>query len=301
MSGGAVEVAGRRLPLSNLAKVLYPSCGFTKGQVVEYYGRIAPVLLPHLRDRPLTLKRYPDGVDGGFFFEKRCPSHRPAWVPTAEVAGERGGGRTACLVNDPATLLWVANLATLELHVPLDRAGSPGTPDAVVFDLDPGEGADVLTCARVALTLRDLFARLGLASVVKTSGLKGLHVYLPLNRADTTFADTKAFSKAVALVLQRTVPDLVTSKMAREERAGRVFLNWSQNDASKTMVCAYSLRAREEPLVSCPLSWEELERRAREGDADGLRVGPAEAVRRAGEAGDLFAAALSKVQELPHG
>jgi bifunctional non-homologous end joining protein LigD len=295
-----VEVAGRRLSVSNLEKVLYPSCGFSKAQVLDYYRRIAEFLLPHLKDRALTLKRYPDGVEREFFFEKRCPSHRPAWAETAELLQEDGERRTVCVVNDLATLIWVANLATLEFHVPLARAGSPGTPDSVVFDLDPGDGADVLHCARVALILRELLARLRLEGLVKTSGQKGLHVYVPLNHTSATFDDTKTFSKAVAVILQRTYPDLVTAKMAKGERTGRVFINWSQNDASKTMICAYSLRAREEPSVSFPLAWEELERLGGEGNPQRLRVGPEEAVRRAGETGDLFKEVLVKTQGLPH-
>lgn len=300
MSRRVVEIAGRRLSLSNLEKVLYPSCGFSKAQVLDYYRGVAPYLLPHLKDRALTLKRYPDGVEGEFFFEKRCPSHRPAWAPTAELPQRGGEPMTVCLVNDLGMLIWVANLATLELHVSLARADSSATPDSVVFDLDPGEGTDVLDCARVALILRDLFVRLRLEGYVKTSGQKGLHVYVPLNRPATTFEETKAFSKAVALILHKTYPDLVTAKMAKGERTGRVFINWSQNDASKTMVCAYSLRARERPFVSCPLEWKELERRAGEGDPGGLRIGPEEAVSRAGEMGDLFRDVASKYQELPH-
>lgn len=300
MSRTVVEIAGRRLSLSNLEKVLYPSCGFSKSHVLEYYRRIAPVLLPHLSGRALTLKRYPEGVEGEFFFEKRCPSHRPAWAPTAQLLQKDGERMTACLVNDPETLLWVANLAALELHVPLARAGSPETPDAVVFDLDPGDRADVLDCARVALILRDVLSRLRLESYVKTSGQKGLHVYVPLNRPATTFEDTKTFSKAVALIFQRTYPELVTAKMAKSERTGRVFINWSQNDGSKTMICVYSLRAREEPFVSFPLAWSELERRAGEGDPKRLHVSHSEALSRAGEAGDLFREVLSKKQELPN-
>jgi len=295
-----IDIDGRRLSLSNLDKVLYPACGFTKAHLLAYYRRVAEFLLPHLKGRALTLKRYPDGVDGEFFFEKRCPSHRPDWAATAELIQKGGERMTVCLVNDPQTLVWVANLAALELHVPLARAGSPETADAVVFDLDPGEGADVLDCARVALILRDLFARLGLESVVKTSGQKGLHVYVPLNRPAITFDDTKTFSRAVAVTLQRGYPDLVTARMAKVERRGRVFINWSQNDGAKTMVCVYSLRAREEPFVSFPLAWTELERRAEAGDRQGLQIRPEEAVHRLEREGDLFGQILSITQELPH-
>jgi bifunctional non-homologous end joining protein LigD len=207
---------------------------------------------------------------------------------------------TACLVNDLETLIWVANLASLELHVPLARAASPETPDAVVFDLDPGEPADVLTCARVALILRDLFTRLRLASSVKTSGRKGLHVFIPLNRPTTTFEETKTFSRAVALVLEKNYPEMVTAKMAKEQRTGRVFINWSQNDAAKTMICAYSLRALEKPMVSCPLAWEELEHLAHQGDRGKLKIDSTEAVRRTEKTGDLFREVLVTQQRLPH-
>jgi bifunctional non-homologous end joining protein LigD len=295
-----VDVAGRRLPLSNLEKDLYPSYGFTKAHVLEYYRGIAPFILSHLKDRALTLKRYPEGVEKDFFFEKRCPVYRPDWVKTAEMPQEEGEPMTVCLVNDMETLLWAENLASLELHVPLARAGSPATPDSMVFDLDPGEPANVLDCARVALILRDLLSQMGLASYIKTSGQKGLHLFVPLNRKETTFEDTKTFSKAVAEIMQKHYPGLVTEKMAKKERIGRVFINWSQNDAKKTMVCVYSLRAREKPFVSFPLAWEELERLAGFGDPERLQVLHSEAVRRVEEQGDLFQEALVKEQKLPH-
>jgi bifunctional non-homologous end joining protein LigD len=294
------EVAGRRLSLSNLEKDLYPSYGFTKAHVLEYYRRISTFILPHLKDRALTLKRYPEGVEKDFFFEKRCPAHRPSWVTTAEIPHDGGERMTVCLVNDLNTLIWVENLASLELHVPLARADSPETPDSMVFDLDPGEKAGVLDCARVALILRDLLSPLPLASYVKTSGKKGLHVYVPLNRKETTFEETKKFSKAVAEVLQRNYPDLVTAKMAKEQRKGKVFINWSQNDASKTMVCVYSLRAREKPIVSFPLAWKELENLAGRGDPEKLQVIYSEAVARAEKKGDLFDEVIVKKQKLPY-
>ncbi|WP_298272337.1 non-homologous end-joining DNA ligase [Geobacter sp.] len=300
MSRQFVDIAGRRLSLSNLEKELYPAAGFTKAHVLEYYRRMAPFILPHLKERALTLKRYPDGVEKGFFFEKRCPPHHPAWVETAEVRGDDGELLTACLVNDRQTLIWVANLACLELHVPLARVGSPATPDSMVFDLDPGEGADILACARVALILRELLSRLGLESFVKSSGRKGLHVFVPLNRRETTFEDTRIFSKTVAVILQKHYPELVTAKMAREQRQGRVFINWSQNDASKTMICVYSLRAREEPFVSAPLTWEELAELERLHNPERFQLSPAEVVRRADTMGDLFGEMLVKEQKLPH-
>ncbi|MFA7404777.1 MAG: non-homologous end-joining DNA ligase [Pelobacteraceae bacterium] len=299
MSRKAIEIGGKRLSLSNLEKELYPSCGFTKANVLEYYGQMAGSILPHLKDRALTLKRYPDGVEHEYFFEKRCPTHHPDWVQTAEVS--RGSKQmTVCLANNLATLLWVENLASLELHVPLARAGAPETPDAMVFDLDPGEGADILDCARVALVLKELFSRLRLTGYPKTSGQKGLHVFVPLNRPETTFDDTKQFSKAVAVIMQKNYPDLVTSKMAKDQRTGRVFINWSQNDASKTMVCVYSLRAREKPYVSCPLEWGELELATKSGDPIRLQITHAEALNRIGTSGDLFREVLIKKQKLPH-
>ncbi len=295
-----VEIGGRRLSLSNLEKVMYPACGLTKAEVLDYYGRMAEFILPHLRDRALTLKRYPNGVDKPYFFEKRCPSHRPEWTQTAVVRLEDEEPLTACLANDPATLIWVANLASLELHVPLARAASPETPDAMVFDLDPGEPADVLNCARVALVLRELLSRLGLTGIAKTSGKKGLHVYVPLNRVETTFADTKKFSKAVALVMEKNFPELVTARMAKEVRQGKVFINWSQNDGKKTMICVYSLRAEEIATVSFPLAWQELEELAGEGDRKKFRISPAEALKRVEQRGDLFRELLVKEQKLPH-
>ena len=299
MSRSVVEIAGRRLSLSNLEKELYPSYGFTKAHVLEYYRRISEFILPHLQGRALTLKRYPNGVEKEFFFEKRCPAH-PAWVQTAELSRDDAERMTVCLVNDLETLIWVANLASIELHVPLARAASPGTPDAMVFDLDPGEPADVLDCARVALILRDLLSRLRLASVVKTSGRKGLHVYVPLNCKETTFEDTKEFSRTVAIILQKNYPDLVTAKMAKEQRTGRVFINWSQNDASKTMICTYSLRAREKPIVSCPLAWEELESLAGQRDPEKFQIIHSEAVERVEKTGDFFRDVMELKQKLPH-
>jgi bifunctional non-homologous end joining protein LigD len=295
-----VEMDGRRLSLSNLEKDLYPSYRFTKADILEYYRRIAPFILPHLKDRALTLKRYPEGVEKDFFFEKRCPAHRPEWVETAEVPQDKGEKMTVCLVNDLETLIWVENLASLELHVPLARVFSSRTPDVMVFDLDPGEPANILECARVALVLRDLLARMGLVSFVKTSGQKGLHVFVPLNRKETTFEDTKTFSMAVAGIMQRHYPNLVTAKMAKKEREKKVFINWSQNDASKTMVSVYSLRAREKPFASFPLEWGELENPDRLDNPERLMVLHSEAVRRVEEKGDIFREVLVMEQKLPH-
>jgi bifunctional non-homologous end joining protein LigD len=296
----AVEIGGRKLILTNLDKDLYPSCGFTKAHVLEYYRRVSEVILPHLKDRALTLKRYPEGVERAFFFEKRCPSHRPPWVATSDMPRDDGEQMTVCLVNDLSMLMWVENLASLELHVPLSRADFPRRPDSVVFDLDPGDEANVLDCTRVAFILRDLLAQSRLTCCVKTSGMKGLHVYVPLDRDGTTFDDTKKFSKAVAEVLQRNYPDLVTAKMTKDLRKGKVFINWSQNDSSKTMICVYSLRARERPIVSFPLAWKELEDLARQGDPKKLQAGHAEAVSRIEKEGDLFRAMIETKQKLPY-
>ena len=300
MSGKIIEINGRNLALTNLEKELYPLCAFTKAHVLEYYRHMATVLLPHLHGRALTMKRYPAGVDKPFFFEKRCPVHRPPWAQTAGIPQEGGETLTACLVNDLETLLWVANLAALELHVPLARAATPQTPDAMVFDLDPGEPANILACAQVALILRDLLSRLGLSSRVKSSGQKGLHLFVPLNDALASFADTRQFSRTVAIILEKNYPELVTAKMAKSVRTGKVFINWEQNDATKTMICVYSLRAREKPFVSCPLGWQELEELAKRGAAEKFHVQSAEALRRVEEGGDLFREVLEKRQKLPH-
>ncbi len=295
-----VEVAGTSLTLTNLEKVLYPSSGFTKAHVLEYYRRISPFIVPHLEGRALTLKRYPDGVGKEFFFEKRCPAHRPAWVRTADIPLDGGERMTVCLAGDLKTLIWVENLASLELHVPLARADSPERPDFAVFDLDPGDRAGILDCARVALILRKLLAPLNLAGYVKTSGQKGLHVYIPINRKETTFAETKRFSRAVAEILERSYPDLITARAAKEQRTNKVFINWAQNDASKTMICVYSLRAREKPFVSFPLAWKELENAVRGGDPERLQILHSAAATRAEQKGDLFRKVLVQKQRLPH-
>jgi bifunctional non-homologous end joining protein LigD len=299
MSGKIAEIEGKRLVLSNLEKDLYPGYGFTKAHVLDYYRRIAPFILPHLKNRALTMKRYPNGVDKESFYEKRCPSHRPPWLETADITNEGGESMRVCLVNDQSSLLWVENLASIELHVPLARASSPGTPDSLVFDLDPGEGAGILECARVALILRDLLEGLGLSALVKTSGRKGLHVYVPLNHDGTTFDDTKKFTKATAELLQGTYPDLVTSKMPKDLRKKKVFINWSQNDRSKTMACVYSLRAGDKPCVSSPLSWKEVEDAPGRAASGMLEILHLQALKRAEKKGDLFMEMLTKKQKLP--
>lgn len=300
MTRKMIETGGKRLYLTNLGKVLYPVDGFTKADIIEYYSGIAKVIIPHVEGRALTLKRYPNGVQGDFFFEKRCPLHRPEWTETAEIIRHDGEKMTVCLINNLETLIWVANLASLELHIPLAKAASPETADSLVFDLDPGEGAGILDCARVALILKDLLAPLHLASFVKTSGKKGLHVFVPLNNGETTFEHTKTFSRTVAGIMQQNYPDLVTANMAKTSREGKVFINWSQNDASKTMVSVYSLRAGERPLVSFPLEWRELEQAFHEGDGDKLRILNTQALKRVEQQGDLFQGVLTTQQRLPY-
>jgi len=299
MSRMYVDMAGKRLPLSNLEKDLYPAYGFTKARVQEYYGGIAAFMLPHLKDRAVTFTRYPEGVGEEPFFEKRCPSHRPPWVRTADV--DHGGKvLTFCVINDVETLLWAGNLAALELHVPLARAGSPDTPDSMVFDLDPGEGAGLAEAGRVALILRDLLAGMGLVSFVKTSGRKGLHVLVPLNYPGATFEDTKTFSRTVAGIMEKHYPGLVTARMAKQDRRAKIFINWSQNDASKTMISVYSLRGSEKPFVSFPRAWSEVEEFVAQGHREVLQVTANEAVLRAERFGDLFQDVLVKEQRLPH-
>ncbi|HEV3322291.1 MAG TPA: DNA ligase D [Solirubrobacteraceae bacterium] len=310
-----IEVEGRRLRLSNREKLMYPHTGFTKGQLIDYYVAVAPWLLGHLAGHPVTLKRYPDGVEQPYFYEKRCPTHRPEWVQTAPVwSGRQEGTIEYCLIEDLPTLVWVANLAAIELHPSLARAGAQETPTALVFDLDPGEPAGQRECCRVALSIREIFDALGLQSLVKTSGLKGLQVYVPLNTA-VTYEQTKPFARAVAELLEKQHPRLVVSRMTKSLRPGRVLIDWSQNDPHKTTVSVYSLRAHASPLISTPLDWEEVARgaRRRRGDrsrgtlASGehprfgqqLSVGPEELLRRVAREGDLFAAGLSLTQSLP--
>jgi len=292
-----ININNRLLTLSNLDKVLYPADGLTKSGIIQYYSRSAPCLLPHLKDRALTFKRYPNGVNAEFFYEKRCPGHKPSWVQTAVVPYGSRKTMTVCLVNNLETLIWAANLASLELHVPLAKAVTPDHPDSVVFDLDPGEGADFSQCAKIAILLKELFDGMKLESVVKTSGKKGLHVYIPLNFKKTTFAGTKQFSRLVAELMERNYPGLITAAMAKELRANKVFINWSQNDAAKTMVCAYSLRAEKAPLSSCPLAWAEVKKWRNQPDK--FRITHQQAVERIEKMGDLFSIMTSLKQELP--
>ena len=300
MADTTVAVEGRHLKLSNLDKVLYPEAGFTKGEVISYYQRIAPVLLPHLAGRPLTLKRYPNGVDESFFYEKRCPSHRPDWVQTVEIYSDRNKGAVPyCVVDELATLVWVANLASLELHTSLSRGEEILRPTMLVFDLDPGPPADIVQCCGVALRLRALFDRMGLESVAKTSGSKGLQLYIPLNTEVRYEPGTKDFALAVAQSLEKRFPDEVVSSMKKELRPGKVLIDWSQNDDHKTTVCVYSLRAKAQPTVSTPVTWDEVEACAETGDASMLVFTSDDVLDRVGRMGDLFEPVLTLHQELP--
>src|SRR6184192_4540849 len=281
-------VEDRKIQVSNLDKILYPKVGFTKGQVIDYYIRVASVFLPHLKDRPLTMKRYPDGVEGEFFYEKNCPSHRPKWVQTAKVWSESNNRMmNYCLVQDLATLVWAANLADLELHTSLSRKNNIGRPTMMVFDLDPGAPADIVQCCQVGLWLRDLLARMKLKSLAKTSGSKGLQVYVPLNTS-VTYDQTKDLSRSLARHLETDHADLVTSNMSKAVRKGKVFVDWSQNDEHKTTICVYSLRARQEPTVSTPVTWEEVANCLKKKKADLLKFRCDQTLSRVEKVGDLF-------------
>ncbi|MDB5322222.1 MAG: polymerase LigD, polymerase domain protein [Phycisphaerales bacterium] len=293
----SIRAGKREVSVSNPGKILYPETGFTKGEAVQYYLAIAPVLLPHLKHRPLTLKRYPNGVDQPFFYEKMCPSHRPDWVATTRMT-TTNREIDFCMVEDAATLVWVANLASLELHTLLSRAPDLDRPTFMVFDHDPGDGADMLDCIRVALRFRDMLEQLGLKSFAKTSGGKGLHLYVPLN-TPVTFDETKVFSRAVAQVLEKEDAAHVTTNMRKDLRKGKVFVDWSQNDRHKTTVCVYSLRARTRPTVSTPVEWEELERAVKKKDASGLAFETADVLKRVKKKGDLFEPVLKVKQKLP--
>jgi bifunctional non-homologous end joining protein LigD len=289
----AIVTDGRALKISNWSKVLFPATGFTKGDLIAYYARVAPAVLPHLRDRPLTLKRYPDGVQAPYFYEKQSPSHRPDWVATARIGSVR-----YTLAQDRPTLIWLANLADIELHTSLARADAPERPTMLVFDLDPGPPAGIVECCEVALVLRGMFAALRLESVAKTSGSKGIQVYVPLNGGDR-YQQTKPFARRVAELLEARLPELVVSRMTKRLRVGRVLVDWSQNDAHKTTVSVYSVRARERPTVSAPVSWDEV-RLCHEGrDPERLSFGTAEVLARIARDGDPFATLLSRRQELP--
>jgi bifunctional non-homologous end joining protein LigD len=296
-----VEVSGHKLKLTNLDKVMYPATGFTKGQVIDFYTRISPYLLPHLKDRPLTLKRYPNGVEGDYFYEKQCPRHRPDWVKTVPVWSRHNQAEiNFCVVDDVATLVWLAQLADLELHTSMAYAEDPEHPTMMVFDLDPGPGTNIVDCARVACWLREIFDHFDLQSFPKTSGSKGLQLYVPLHTPGVGYVPgTKTFSRACAELLEKQHPDHVVSNMKKELRQGKVLVDWSQNDEHKTTVCVYSLRAKERPTVSTPVTWDEVEGALAANDADMLTFDSAEVLERAERHGDLFAPVVELEQELP--
>ncbi len=295
---GQLEVEGKKVDVSNLDKVLYPKIGFTKGQVIDYYINIAPWLLPHLRERPITLKRYPDGVEGFFFYEKNCPSHRPSWMKTARVT-KTDGRIDYCVIDDLPALVWAANLADLELHTFLHRAPAVARPTAVAFDLDPGEPAGLRECCEVALRLNAFLHQRKLECFPKTSGSKGLQVYVPLN-TPATYDRTKMFARQVAELLEQQTPGLVISRMAKQLRKGKVFVDWSQNDAHKTTVNVYSLRAKEVPSVSTPLTWTEIAAAAGKGNKSASLVFTSnDVLARAKKRGDLFLPVLELKQRLP--
>jgi bifunctional non-homologous end joining protein LigD len=294
-----IEVQGKQLKLSNLEKVLYPATGFTKQQVIDYYVRIAPAMVPHLAGRALTRKRYPNGVDEEFFYEKNAPQHRPDWVKTVPIwSGSNRRTVHYILADDLATLVWLANLAAIELHPSLALAKDITCPTMMVFDLDPGPPANIGQCCQVGLWLREIFEHFGLQSFPKTSGSKGLQIYVPLN-TPTTFESTKTFSHALAQLLEHDHRDLVVSDMKKQVRTGKIFVDWSQNDEHKTTVAVYSLRAREHPTVSTPVTWEEVERSLKKKDANLLVFEAKQVVARVEKMGDLFAPVLKLKQRLP--
>jgi bifunctional non-homologous end joining protein LigD len=290
-----VKVDGRQVRLSNLDKVMYPGSGFTKGQVIDYYARVGTVMVPHLADRPITMVRYPDGVEGGSFFEKRCPDHAPEWIRRSDADPDL----VQCVIDDLPSLVWAANMASLELHTLQARARKFDQPTAMVFDLDPGAPAGILDCCRVGLDLRDVLADLGLESVVKTSGSKGLHLAVPLNTAGVTADQTKEFALAVGQLLAKRDSKRITTNMNKDQRKGKVFVDWSQNDRHKTTVCAYSLRARPRPTVSTPVTWDEVTAALQDEAPDHLDFETDDVLERIEELGDLYADNLRKKQKLP--
>ena len=293
------EIEGKSLKLSNLDKIYYPRTNFSKAQVIDYYAKIAPYLLPHIKDHPLTLKRYPHGSGKNFFYQKECPSHKPKWLKTASVWSEKNRRNiNFTLANDLPSLLWVINLAALELHTSLSLKSDVSQPRVLVFDLDPGLPATILECAQVALWLREIFAKYDLKSYPKTSGSKGLQVYIPINTA-TNYEDTKEFAHALAKLLEKQHPEAVVSKMKKSLRPGKVFIDWSQNDQHKTTVCVYSLRAKDTPTVSTPVSWDEVGQALDTRKAQSLSFTSEQVLQRIEKFGDLFSPILSAKQHLP--
>jgi bifunctional non-homologous end joining protein LigD len=292
--GTTVAVEGRRLTLSNLDKVLYPETGTTKAEVIDYYARIAPVMVPHLADRGVTLRRFPDGVEGNSFFEKRCPGHRPEWIDTVLGPGDRSGDIGYCCLDSAPALVWAANMAALEIHAPMARRDIE-TPTMCVFDLDPGPGTSIAECADVGLDIRHVLDGLELAGFAKTSGSKGMQVYVPLNTRHTHH-EASAFALWVAQLLERAHPDDVVSNMKKSLRKGKVLVDWSQNSRHKTTIAVYSLRARPRPTVSTPVTWDEVEAAAA---GEPLAFETSDVLARVAEHGDLFAETLTLQQQLP--
>ncbi len=293
-----LNVGGERMTVTNLEKVLYPKAGFTKAQVIDYYVKIAAALLPHLQGRPLTLKRYPNGVEAPFFYEKECPAHRPAWLRVAPVRSEHEDKTVHyCLLDDLRGLVWAANLADLEMHVSLAVHPRIDVPTMIVFDLDPGPPANIRQCAQVGLWLKDELDALALQSFPKTSGSKGLQIYVPLN-TPVTYDVTKNFAHTLAQRLENAHPEAVVSKMAKNLRGGKVLVDWSQNDRHKTTVCVYSLRAKDQPTVSTPVTWAEVGSALKKKDAARLSFTSDDVLRRVQQQGDLFAPVLTLKQRL---
>jgi bifunctional non-homologous end joining protein LigD len=297
-----VEVDGKELRLTNLDKVLYPEAGFSKGEMVDYYAKVAPAIVPHLSGRAVTLRRFPEGVDDldAAFFEKRCPKHRPKWVKTTRVqAGPEAGKIDFCVCDGRPTLIWMAQLAAIELHPSLSLGRAPKRPTVLAFDLDPGPPADIVDCSRVALRLREVLAQLDLECFAKTSGSKGMQLYVPLN-TKASYEETRPFAQALAQLIAKQTPDEVLAKMGKKtDRSGKVLIDWYQNNERKTTIAVYSLRARERPTVSTPVSWEEVEAVADSGDGGSLVFESHQVLERIEEHGDLFAPVLELKQELP--
>jgi bifunctional non-homologous end joining protein LigD len=291
-----LDIEGTKVDVTNLEKVMFPKVGFTKGQVIDYCIRVSPVLLPYLKSRPITLKRYPDGVEGFFFYEKKAPSHRPKWIKTTKVLKSEGGEIDYCVIDSLPALVWAANLADLELHTFLHTAPKIDRPNFIAFDLDPGPPADILLCCKVGLWVRDIFAALGLQSFAKTSGSKGLQIYIPLNTA-VTYEQTNPFAHAIAELLEKQAPKEVVSKMAKNLRSGKVLVDWSQNHAKKTTINVYSLRAKEHPTVSTPVTWKEVETAVKKKKP--LSFETEDVLKRIDKLGDIFAPVLTLKQKLP--
>ena len=288
----------QKLEFTNLEKIFYPATGFTKGDLLKYYSDIAEFILPHLKNRAITMKRFPDGVNGLFFYEKQCPAYAPEWIQTTKVARENGSSINYCMVNDLRSLLWMGNIANLEFHTFLHKASKTLKPDAMAFDLDPGAPADINTCAQVALMLRKLLDSINLESFPKTSGSKGLQVYVPLN-TPCSYDETKQFAHNIAIALEQQHPEVIVSKMPKKLRSGKVLIDWSQNDKHKTTACVYTLRAKQIPTVSTPLTWDEVAYAVKKKKAALLNFDSVNVLKRVRKSGDLFAAVLTLKQKLP--